>query len=399
MKPPAKPARPLLRLTLILGTLNALGAFSIDMYLSAFPSLAADLRTTAAPVQLTLSIFVLGLALGQLVYGPLVDRFGRRPLLLGGIALYGLASLALVFAPTIESFIALRFVQALGGCAGMIIGRAIVHDLFRDETEAARAFSLILMVQICGPVIAPVLGGIIVATAGWRAVFLFLAALGAAGFCAVLAGIPESLPPAARRHETPRAVALSYLRLFASAPFIVPALAGAVTLSSLFAYLSSSPFIFMELFGLTPVQYGWLFAFNACALLAAGQVNRLLLKRLAPRRLLTGGLVACVASNLALILVADTRHLALFLVPLCLSIATRPVIVANATAMAMTATGTHAGGGSAIIGALQFGLGAALAALSGLLHNGTAYPMAAIMLAASVLGLAIYKLAPSGAVR
>lgn len=381
---PGSPTVPVLRVTSILGVLTAFAPFATDMYLSSFSILAEQFQTTPARVQWTLSIFFLGLAAGQLIYGPLVDRFGRRPPLIVGVAIFTTSSLLLTIAPSIDSFILLRLIQALGGCAGMIISRAIIQDLFH-ERDAAAVLSLMMLVQGLGPIMAPILGGYLVAVVGWQSVFAFLVLFGLGCLCATYWGLPETLPPKRRRHDSLRRVAWGYLSLLSQRAFMTPTLTGGLAISSLFSFISGSPYVLMHVYHVSQDHYGWLFGVNTIGMILASQANRLLLKKLSPRLILKGALVLNLTSCVLLVVMAHSASLLLFMLPLWFCLATIPLIGANVTVISMAAGNNRAGSASAIIGVVQFGLGSLATMLVGMLHNDTAVPMAAVMLGGSFL--------------
>ncbi|HAJ36966.1 MAG TPA: Bcr/CflA family drug resistance efflux transporter, partial [Chloroflexi bacterium] len=264
------------KLALILGTLAAFGPLSIDMYLPALPTIAGEFGTTTAAIQQTLAAFFIGLALGQLFYGPISDRMGRRAPLLFGCAMYTAVSLGVIFAPSVGWLLGLRFLQALGSSAGVVIGRSVVRDLF-DERESARMFSFLVLVMGIAPITAPLIGGQLLVLFGWRSIFLVLAAFGVLCFVMVWLWLEESLPHA-RRTTTGLGSALrSYGGLLADARYMGFALAGGLASAAMFAYISGSPFVFIELNGVPPAQFGLFFGANAFGLIAASQLNRWLL--------------------------------------------------------------------------------------------------------------------------
>jgi len=377
-------------LALLLGALTAFAPFSTDMYLSSFPDIARDFACDLGQVQFSLSTFVFGLALGQLLYGPLIDRFGRRRPLLAGIALFTLSSAGLAFAPGIASFIGLRLLQALGGCAGMIVSRAIIRDVF-DERDAAHVLSLMMAVQGVGPIAAPILGSALLRAAGWQAIFVFLCLLGLACLICTARGLDETLPAPARKRLNPREIAVGFGHLLTRRAFMLPTLAGSLALGGLFAFISASPFVFMSRFGLGPQAYAWLFGLNAIGMTAASQLNRMLLRRHAPRAILGGALAVALAAAGLLFAVSGTLRLVILLPPLFVCIAMVPLIGANSVAIAMGACGELAGSASSVIGALQFGVAGVVSALVGMLHNGTAYPMTGLILACALLALVLQR--------
>ncbi|MEP7274638.1 MAG: multidrug effflux MFS transporter, partial [Acidobacteriota bacterium] len=283
------------KLVLILGALTAFAPLSIDMYLPSFPSLEVDLHASSTAVQFSLASFFIGLAAGQALYGPLADRFGRKKPLYVGLSLYVLASIGCAFAPTIEALIALRFLQAIGGCAGIVVARAMVRDLF-DHRDSARVFSLLTLVLGVAPILAPLAGGYVLKYFGWRVIFGLLVAFGT--FCLIISAIflPETLPESARNVRAKDNPVLSALRvyrqLFVDRRFIGYALAGGVAQAGLFAYISNSPFIFIKLYGVSEQRYGLFFGMNAFGLIAASQLNHRLLARLTPDAILSRAMLA-----------------------------------------------------------------------------------------------------------
>ena len=384
--------RSTLRLTLILGILTAFGSVSIDMYLPGLPAIGREFHADTAATQLTLSIFFIGLAVGQALYGPISDRWGRRQPLLIGCAIYALASLGCALASSIESLIALRFAQALGGCAGMVISRSVVRDLY-DAQESARMYSFLMLVMGLSPIVAPLIGGQLLIIVGWRAIFWLQASFGIGCLVMVAIGLPETLP-AVRRTTTGvwHALAL-YGRLLADRQFLGYALAGGFIFGGLFAYISGSPFVFIELYNVAPEHYGLIFGANAFGLIAASQINRWLLIRYRSDAILAAMFALAAAAGLVLVLMAITGigGLAGLLPPLFIYIASVGLIGPNATAMAMASYGRAAGSASALFGTLQFAIGAGSGALVGSLYKGTALPMAGIIAVCGVAALITFR--------
>lgn len=387
--------RPTISRVRLIGTLGLLAAFAplaTDMYLASFPALAETFSASEAEVQLGLSMFFLGLSVGQLVYGPLIDRFGRRLPLLAGIGLFVASSLALTVAPTIESFVFLRFLEAVGGCAGMIIGRAIIRDLF-DEREGARVLSIMMMIMGVAPVLAPSLGAIILGFADWQSIFLALALFGVLCLTLATLWLPETLPATQRQSIHPREIARVFATLIGRRAFIVPTLAGAVGFAGLFAFISGSPFVFMEYYGVDQQTYGLLFGANAAGMVAASQVNRILLARLSTRAVFALALAVNVVGGGAVfaLALAEAPLPALF-AALWITLATVPLIAANTIAIGMSASGTYAGSASSIIGVLQFACASIASAAVGLLSEGTAAAMATVIFACGLGAAAILLL-------
>ncbi|UTL80648.1 multidrug effflux MFS transporter [Pseudomonas putida] len=368
-----------LRMVLILGALSAFGPLAIDFYLPAFPAMAQAFATDEKHVQTTLAAYFLGLSLGQLAYGPMADRFGRRKPLLFGVALFTLASLACAYAPNLDTLILARFVQALGGCAGMVLSRAIVSDKC-DPVASAKVFSQLMLVMGLAPILAPMLGGVLVNLAGWQSIFLTLSLFSAACLVAVGLGLPESLP--AHMPRQPLSGALrQYLRLLADRTFFGHALTGGIAIAGMFAYIAGSPFVFIKLYGVPAEHYGWLFGTNAAGFILVAQINARLLAKRGPAFLLVRAVWLYLAAGLALLGVAALRPAELWplLVPLFICIASLGCIIPNASACAMSGQGARAGSASALMGCLQFSVAAGAAALVSLLHDGSAVPMALVI--------------------
>ena len=241
------------------------------MYLPAFPLLAESFGTSVDHVQLSLAAYFIGLAIGQLVYGPLADRYGRRGPLLIGVVLFTLASLASAFAPSMDWLIGIRFVQALGGCAGMVVARAVVRDLC-DPMTSAKVFSQLMLVMGLAPILAPVAGGALLASFGWPSIFILLTLFSAMCLVAVTLWLPETYPAGLPRQPMSGALG-QYLRLFRDRFFIGHVLTGALCMAGMFAYITGSPFVFIELYGVKPEHFGWLFGINAAGFILMAQVN------------------------------------------------------------------------------------------------------------------------------
>ncbi|MCE0851045.1 MULTISPECIES: multidrug effflux MFS transporter [Pseudomonas] len=368
-----------LRMVLILGALSAFGPLAIDFYLPAFPAMAQAFATDEKHVQATLAAYFLGLSIGQLAYGPVADRFGRRKPLMFGVTLFTLASLACAYAPNLDTLVLARFVQALGGCAGMVLSRAIVSDKC-DPVASAKVFSQLMLVMGLAPILAPMLGGVLVNVAGWQSIFLALSLFSAGCLLAVSLGLPESLPEHIPRQPLSGAMR-QYLRLFADRVFVGHALTGGIAIAGMFAYIAGSPFVFIKLYGVPAEHYGWLFGTNAAGFILVAQVNARLLAKRGPAFLLARAVWLYLAAGLVLLAVAATRPTQLWplLVPLFVCISSLGCIIPNASACAMSGQGARAGSASALMGCLQFSVAAGAAALVGLLHDGSAVPMALVI--------------------
>ncbi len=373
------------RTILILGALSAFGPLAIDFYLPAFPAMALAFGTDEKHVQLTLAAYFLGLSIGQLAYGPVADRFGRRMPLLIGVGLFTAASLACAYAPSLEWLIGARFIQALGGCAGMVISRAVVSDKC-DAVGSAKVFSQLMLVMGLAPILAPMLGGLLVNTTGWQSIFLALTGFSALAGLAVALGLPESMP--AHLPRQPLAGALrQYARLLKDPVYLGHALTGGIAIAGMFSYIAGSPFIFIKLYGVPAEHFGWFFGANAAGFILVAQVNARLLAKRGPAFLLTRTVWIYLGAGLALLAgsALHTAQLWPLLIPLFVCIASLGCILPNASACAMNGQGARAGSASAMLGCLQFSVAAGAAALVGVLHDGTAMPMAMVISLCGIL--------------
>ncbi|MBH3457712.1 multidrug effflux MFS transporter [Pseudomonas monteilii] len=378
-----------LRMVLILGALSAFGPLAIDFYLPAFPAMAQAFATDEKHVQATLAAYFLGLSIGQLAYGPVADRFGRRKPLMFGVTLFTLASLACAYAPNLDTLVVARFVQALGGCAGMVLSRAIVSDKC-DPVASAKVFSQLMLVMGLAPILAPMLGGVLVNLAGWQSIFLALSLFSAGCLLAVSLGLPESLPAHIPRQPLSGALR-QYLRLLADRVFLGHALTGGIAIAGMFAYIAGSPFVFIKLYGVPAEHYGWLFGTNAAGFILVAQVNARLLAKRGPAFLLARAVWLYLVAGLVLLGVAALRPAQLWplLVPLFICIASLGCIIPNASACAMSGQGARAGSASALMGCVQFSVAAGAAALVGLLHDGSAVPMALVISLCGALAVSV----------
>ncbi len=376
------------RWVLLLGTIIAIGPMTIDMYLPGLPTLQAHFGVDTAAVQLTLSIYFIGLATGQLLYGPIADRYGRRKPLLTGLALYTVASAICAAAPTIEVLVAGRLLQALGGCAGMVITRAMVRDRFAPQ-DTARIYASLVLVMGVAPILAPLVGGQLLALSGWRSIFVVLTAFGALCWTLAYFGLAETLPARGASIRIGR-VLRGYGGLLAHRGFMGYALAAGLASAGMFSYISGSPFVFIEVFGVPPEHFGWLFGTNAAGFVAVSQLNHRLLRRWTSPQLLRGGLAAYAGFSLVIVAMAASGIGGVWgvAVPLFICVSSLGLIFPNATAMAMAPFGMQAGLAAAAMGTVQFSAAAIGAAAVGHLYNGTALPMAAVISVCALLAAA-----------
>jgi DHA1 family bicyclomycin/chloramphenicol resistance-like MFS transporter len=384
------------RLAVILGSLTAMGPLAIDMYLPAFPTIGRELATSASSVQISLAVYFIGIALGQAFYGPLSDRFGRKPALYVGLAVFVLASVGCARATSIDALILCRFLQALGGCSPLVIPRAVVRDYF-DERGSARMLSVLMLVMGLAPILAPLIGGQLLVKFGWRSVFWLLAAYGTGALVLTAIFLPESLAPERRRRQPIGAVLAIYGRLLRDRRYMVCVLSGGLIFSGLLAYIAGSPYVFIELFEVPPDRYGLYFGMNAIGIIGASQVNRWLAGRVDPRRILRFVLPVSMASGLALLVDAYTGMggFAGLLIPLFCFVASHGFVMPNTTALAMAPHGSVAGSASALLGTIQFVLGATSGTLVGVFANGSALPLAVVIAACGAGAWTVYQTLPA----
>lgn len=357
---PEKTARPAPRDVALIGMLSAFGAFSIDLYLPALPAIAADFKAGISDVQATMSAFLIGMAVGQLLFGPLSDRIGRRVPLLIGIGIYTLASVALTLVPTLQLLVAGRFVQALGACAGMVIGRAIVRDRF-NTTESARLFSFTFLVVGVAPMLAPSAGALILQFSDWHMIFLVLAAFGLVAGLLAWRFIPES-----RTEETAQQAAgehpmRSYAAALSHRRVLGYVIAGGLNGSAMFTYLATSPALFMDYYGQSAHNFGLIFTFNAIGLVLATQFNRAMLRRFPPGRVARGASVLALGFSLLLLLLAlAVPHPPMWATigMIFLILGSYGFVGANLSALALSEMPARAGVVSALIGSASFLFGA-----------------------------------------
>jgi DHA1 family bicyclomycin/chloramphenicol resistance-like MFS transporter len=384
-----------LRLAAILGGLSALGPLAIDMYLPSFPTISRELSASPSAVQLTVALYFVGLSIGQAFYGPLSDRLGRKPPLYAGLILFILGSIGCAFATNVQILIALRLIQALGGCAAMVVTRAIVRDLF-DPRDSMRILSLLMLVMGVAPILAPLVGGQLLVHFGWRAVFWVIASCGVAGLVAVTAFLPESLPIEQRTRHSLGEVFRIYKTLLRDRTYMSHVLSGNLMIAGMFAYIAGSPFVFIDLFHVPPERYGLFFGTNALGLIAASQINGRLAHRSTPAAVVRVVLPGATVAGLLLLATASSGQggFAGIVVPLFFFVASLGFIVPNTTVLAMAPHGPVAGSASALYGVFQFGLGALAGGLVGLLNNGTAVPLGIVIAACGLSAFVVHQTAP-----
>jgi DHA1 family bicyclomycin/chloramphenicol resistance-like MFS transporter len=387
-KPPSRA-----RMIVVLGALVALGPLTIDMYLPALPKMADDLSVSSSVAQLTLTGTLAGLALGQLIVGPLSDSLGRRGPLMAGIVLHMLASLLCLFAPNIVVLGVARGLQGIGAAAAMVVAIAVVGDLFA-ESAAATVLSRLTLVLGVAPVVAPSLGAAVLLKASWYWVFAALVVLAGALLLLAALALPETLPAAHRRPLKVRSIAATYLELLRDVRFVILVLVGALAMSGLFAYIAGASFVLQGHYGLDQQAFALVFGAGAVALIGATQFNVVLLRRFAPQTIVLWALVAAALAGVVFVGLSYEHIGGLpgFVVPVWAILAAMGLVIPNAPAVALSRHPDAAGTAAALLGAAQFGLGAAVAPLVGVLGNNE-IALALVMTAGTVIALLL--LAPS----
>lgn len=378
--------RSMLRLVLVLGALTALGPLTIDLYLPAFPAIAGDLNASESAVQLTLTGTLLGVALGQLIIGPMSDSLGRRRPLVAATVVHVAASVLCALAPTIAVLGAFRVVQGMAAAAGAVVSMAVVRDLYTG-IPAVQLLSRLMLVTGVAPVLAPTLGGQVLQVTDWRGVFWVLAALGVALVAVVTFGLRETLPADRRRPGGVAETVRTYGSLLRERTFVGLMLTGGLMMAALFAYIAGSSFVFQGVYGLSEQDYGLMFGINSVGLVIATQLNARLVRRVGPQWVLSTALVVA-AGAAGLMLVAAVTGLFGFFgiaVPLFVLLATVGFTMPNTPVLALADHGRSAGTAAALLGAMNFAIGAVTAPLVGAFGPGSAVPMAAVMLAMTTL--------------
>jgi DHA1 family bicyclomycin/chloramphenicol resistance-like MFS transporter len=383
------------RLGAILGALTAMGPLAIDLYLPSFPSIARDLGSTVSAVEVTAATYFIGLSFGQAIYGPITDRIGRKIPLYAGLIIFILASIGCAFATSVPALVGLRFLQALGGCAEMVVARAMVRDLFEDH-DAIRILSLLLLVMGLAPILAPLIGGQLLVHFGWRSVFLALASYAAVCLVAVSRTLPESLAVEHRRRESLWTILGIYRTLLGDRRYMTYVLTGGLVISGMFAYIAGSPFVFIELFHVPADRFGFFFGANALGLITASQINGRLARRTNPRTILAVVLPATALASVALLVNSATGFGGFpgILLPLFVCVASVGFVLPNTTVLAMSPHGRIAGSASALMGMFQFLLGAIAGALVSVLSNGTSIPLGMVIAGCGVGALVIHRASP-----
>lgn len=377
-------------LILVLGSLTALGPFSIDMYLPGFSAIAKDLDTTVNNVSLSLSSYFIGISAGQLLYGPLLDRFGRKKPLYIGLLVYILASLCCVFVTDIDSFIILRFIQAVGSCAASVAAMTMVRDLFPVK-ETPKVFAKLMLVLGLSPMLAPTIGGYVTADFGWHAVFIILTLMGVAILAAVKFALPSNYKPDTSISLKPKPIISNFLMVLKEPQFYTYAFTGAVAFAGLFTYVAGSPMIFMDIYKVDEKTYGWIFALLSVSFIGSSQLNSMLLRKYTSEQLIRAALISqSIISVVFLVGVMNDAFnlygiIAMFFLFLsCLGLASP-----NTAGLSLAPFAKNAGSASALMGAVQMILGSVASIAVGIFVKDSMTPITVILLASSTLALLI----------
>jgi MFS transporter, DHA1 family, multidrug resistance protein len=375
------------RMIAVLGALVALGPLTIDMYLPALPKIADDLSVSSSVAQLTLTGTLAGLALGQLIVGPLSDSLGRRRPLMAGIVLHMLASLVCLFAPNIAVLGVARGLQGMGAAAAMVVAIAVVGDLYADSV-AATVMSRLMLVLGVAPVVAPSLGAAVLLKASWHWVFAALVVLAGGLLLLAALALPETLPASHRRPLKVRSIAATYVEVIRDVRFVILVLVAALGMSGLFAYIAGASFVLQGHYGLDQQAFALVFGAGAVALIGATQFNVVLLRRFAPQSIVVWALVAASLAGVVFVGLSYEHIGGLpgFVLPIWAILAAMGLVIPNAPAVALSRHPDAAGTAAALLGAAQFGLGAAVAPLVGVLGNNE-IALALVMTAGMVIAL------------
>ena len=381
------------RLIALLGSIVAIGPLSIDTYLPAFPAMRDEMDASASAIQLTLTACLAGIALGQLVAGSLSDRLGRRTPILAGLTVYVAASLACAAAPDVGTLTALRFAQGFAAAAGLVTSQAVVRDM-HSGPAAVRVFSSLMLIIGVAPILAPVLGGQLLALTSWRGIFVALAAIAAGVVLAVLFRLPETLPPERRDRRGLRHTLRTLRRLTREREFMGYAVASSLVFATVFAYVSGSSFVLQDVYGASPTLYSIIFGVNGIGLIIASQINGRIVGRVEPITLLRGALLAIATASLVLLAIVVIGGLGAWavMIPLFVVVSSFAFALPNATALALADHPEVAGSASALLGVIQFVSGAAIAPLVGVAGTDTAVPMGVVMSVLGILGVAVLRI-------
>lgn len=377
-------------LVLILGALTAVAPFSIDMYLPGFPAIAKSLHTTTARVSLSLSGFFIGISLGQLLYGPLLDRFGRKNPLYVGMVLYIAASIGCFFVNSIEQLIVFRFVQAIGSCAATVAAMAMVRDIFPLK-DNAKVFALLILILGVSPMIAPTVGGYVTAAYSWQLIFLILAGIAFFILIAVIFFLPESYQPDPSHSLKPKPIIISFWTVIKHPQFYTYAICGAIGFSGLFSYLAASPFVFMDVYGVSSKVYGWIFALLSVGFIGSSQLNSMLTKRYKSEQIVNVTLPAMVVISLVFLTGSAFNGFGIYgtIVMVFMFLCCVGITYPNTSALSLAPFSKNAGTAASLMGALQMAVGTLASILVSMFKSRSTVPMAGLMAAAAILALLV----------
>ncbi|AKF93801.1 multidrug effflux MFS transporter [Brevibacillus laterosporus] len=377
-------------LAIVLGALSAFGPLSLDMYLPALPAMATDFQTTTSAVQLSLTACLLGLSLGQLFAGPLSDIQGRRKPLLVGLAIYAVASILCVFSTSIWALVALRFIQGAAGSAGIVISRAMVRDIYVGP-ELTKFFALLMLVNGVAPIAAPIFGSQLLLFTPWEGVFVVLGGIGIIMLLVVLFGLPESLPVERRSTGGFKNTLVTFKNLLVDKMFMGFALSQGLVIAAMFAYISGSPFVLQNMFGVSAQMFSVFFAVNGLGIILASQITGKLAGKISESKLMISGLILAAIGGVSLLIVILLgAGLYAILPPLFIIVSCVGIVSTAGFSLAMQSQGKAAGSASALLGVLSLIFGALLAPLVGIGGSGTAVPMGIVIAAADVGALVCY---------
>jgi DHA1 family bicyclomycin/chloramphenicol resistance-like MFS transporter len=377
-------------LIFILGLLNTIGPFSIDMYLPAFPKIAEDLHTTIQNVSLSVSTYFLGFAAGQILYGPLLDRFGRRKPLYVGMSLYIVATMICALSNSINALLIVRSVQALSGCVGAVAAMAMVRDFFAPDKSASIISFLVLIIGL-SPLLAPSVGSLVVVSFGWRYVFVILAGIALAVLLLVFFFLPEGQQPDLSVSLKPVPILTNFKNILFEPQFYIFTLAGTFSFSGLFTYVAGSPAIFMDGFHVSAKAYGGIFALLSVGFIGSSQLNHLLIRRHGSKEILQ---VVTIVQTFAAVLyftgvLNNWYGLIANIILLFINLSCAGLIYPNAAAVALRPFSKNAGSAAALLGFIQLGSGGFISSGVGFLHVKGSFPTALIMAITSAIGLII----------
>lgn len=373
-------------LILILGALSTISPFSIDMYLPAFPSIAESLNTDISTVQLSLTSYLIGIAIGQLFYGPLLDKYGRKKPLYAGLVIYIIASFGCAMTNSINALIWMRFLQAIGGCAGMVAAQALVRDIF-PINKIAQAFAMLTLVIAVSPMIAPTVGGYLATQMDWHYLFIVLGVLASFLLLFTKWYLPVGASPDRTVSLRPRQVIDQYINVLKNKQFLTYILVGGIAGAAPFAYIGGSSFVFIKIYGFSETQYGWLFAFLAVAMIGSTQLNHMLLRRFSNRQLVLAALSYQLIMGIIIVagIWKDWFGVYTFILLLFVFLTGHGLSIPNSAALSLGPFSKQAGSASAMMGFMRMAIGGIVTAVVSLLHDGTAMPMVGMMFL-SILG-------------